>query len=188
MDIKTDDSMLISEALKGNQNAYTILMHKYKQAIFGVAFKIVKQKEDAEDIVSETFSKAFKHLNTYTKQFAFSTWLFKIASNTAIDKIRKKNIPQISINDDNSLKNYNQISTESNAEIEMIKKQEKKQVQLYLNKLDENSREILRLRYFEELSYDEIASGLNISLTNVKVQLHRAKKQMRKIISTKKKK
>ena len=127
MDLKTADNILIQEALSGNQSAYTLLLDKYKHAVYAVALKIVKNKEDAEDVAMETFNKAFSHLDNYNNEYAFATWLFKIASNASIDLLRKNNIQKLSI-DDNELHLEEKYSDNNNAEFELIKKQDKNYV------------------------------------------------------------
>jgi RNA polymerase sigma-70 factor (ECF subfamily) len=173
--------ILLEQALNNDQRAYAALMDKYKNAIRNMVYKLVANKEDAEDITIETFSKAFDNLQNYSEQYAFSTWIFKIASNAAIDHLRKKNIRKISLEQNNAISNNIQYSTNETPEFELIIRQRKNKIHEYLNKLDAHHREIISLRYFDELSYDEIAAQLHTSLANVKVQLHRAKKALAKI-------
>src|SRR5580765_388048 len=97
---KSDDIILIEEALKGNQSAYEKLMKKYYQLIYNLVYRMITKKEDVEDLTQEAFIKAFNSLENFDKQFAFSTWLFKIATNNAIDYLRKKKLSTFSIDKD----------------------------------------------------------------------------------------
>ncbi len=94
---KSDDIILIEEALGGKQSSYEKLMKKYYQLIYNLVYRMIQKKEDVEDLTQEAFIKAFNSLHNFDKQFAFSTWLFKIATNNAIDYLRKKKLSTFSI-------------------------------------------------------------------------------------------
>lgn len=182
MEVKRKEQQLLQRALNKDQRAFTLLMEKYQNSIQHLVFKIVGNKEDAEDITIETFAKAFDNLSSYSEQYAFSTWIFKIASNTAIDFLRVKHIPKISLEQEQNLQNSILFSSNQNPELKLVLKQKQDKIRNLLLRLEPNYREILELRYFKELSYEEIATQQNISVTNVKVQLHRAKKALGKIL------
>lgn len=174
---KQDDLQWIAAAKVGNQKAFTVLMEKYQKSTYHVILKIVKSPEDTEDLVIETFSKAFDNIDKYSPEFAFSTWLYKIASNTCIDFLRKKSIEKISLENEGKtiLDNLN-FSTSTNPETDMIKSQRIDKLQHVVNSMDEIFSRVIDLRYFKEYSYEEISEALNIPVTTIKVQLHRAKK------------
>ena len=176
---KQEDLKWIAEAKLGNQKAFTALMDKYQKSTYHVILKIIKTPEDTEDLVIETFSKAFDNIDKYSDSFAFSTWLYKIASNTCIDFLRKKSIAQVSIENEGKtiLDNLN-FSTATNPETEMIKSQRIDKLQHAVNSMDEIFSRVISLRYFKEYSYEEISEELNIPVTTIKVQLHRAKKAL----------
>ena len=164
-------------AKKGDQKAYTALMEKYKKSIYHMILKIVKSPEDAEDLMIETFAKAFDKLDQYSPEFAFSTWLYKITSNTCIDFLRKKSIEKVSLDDENqAITDSLNFSTETTPESDMIKIQRRDKLQHAVNSMDEIFARVISLRYFKEYSYEEISEELNIPVGTIKVQLHRAKK------------
>ncbi|MCB0513664.1 MAG: RNA polymerase sigma factor [Bacteroidetes bacterium] len=182
MEIEKHENQLLEQALNNDQRAFTLLMEKYQNAIQHLAFRIVGNREDAEDIMIETFSKAFDNLASYSNQYAFSTWIFKIASNTSIDFLRRKHIIKVNIDEDTNIQNHTRLQFNKTPEMEFILHQQKDKIRSFLQQLEKNQREILELRYFKELSYEEIAEQLQISLSNVKIQLHRAKKSLANII------
>lgn len=183
MEINLSDRELIQLAKQQEQRAYAVLMERYRIAVYNLIYRIIKNKEDTEDILIESFAKAFDNIEKYDEQFALSTWLFKIASNTAIDYLRKKSIDKIPLEESDGIVDINSIN--NNIEAILIKNQEYDVLKSYILLLDNNFKEIIALRYFDELSYEEIAQYLNISIPNVKVQLHRAKKQLQRIAQRK---
>ncbi len=180
MEIKSHNSIdneLLIAAKDGDQKAYTALMEKYRNSVYHLILKIVKSPEDAEDLMIETFSKAFDRLDQYSPEFAFSTWLYKIASNTCIDFLRKKSIDKISLDNQGReiLDNLN-FSTATNPEMDLIKSQRIDKLQHAVSSMDEIFSRVIALRYFKEYSYEEISVELGIPVGTIKVQLHRAKK------------
>ncbi len=173
----TIDNVLLTAAKNGDQKAYTALMEKYKKSVYHLILKIVKTPEDAEDLTIEAFAKAFDHLDQYSADFAFSTWLYKITSNTCIDFLRKKSIDKVSLEKEGKaiLDNLN-FSTHSNPEMDLIKSQRIDKLQHVVSSMDEIFSRVIALRYFKEYSYEEISEELNIPVGTIKVQLHRAKK------------
>lgn len=183
MEIVNHDSELLKLALQNDQRGFTGLMEKYQRAIYNLVYKLVDNQQDSEDITIETFAKAFDNIHTYSNQFAFSTWIFKIASNTAIDFLRKKRIQKIPIDDHEGLNNNIIFSTNKTPELDLILQQRRIELHKYLNQLEPQHQQIIKLRFFEELSYEEISEKLNLSLANTKVQLHRAKKALTHLLA-----
>ena len=181
------DYGLLRKALDQNdQKAYAELMSLYRDSIYIMLMKIVKNSDDAEDLTLETFGKAFRYLDKYTPQYAFSTWLFRIAVNNSIDYIRHKNNSPQCIEEDLSstpmLIDRSPSTTTPTPEQEVMDKQRVRMLQLAVEQLPEKYRKVVELRYYQELSYDEIAQELGLSLSNVKIQLMRAKNMLSEIM------
>jgi RNA polymerase sigma-70 factor (ECF subfamily) len=175
-----EDYQLVQQAIRGSQKAYTVLMERYRNSIYHMMYKMVKNREDADDLTLEAFGKAFNKLESYEPRYAFSTWLFKIAINNCIDYIRKKRLKLLSIDDPIEPNSDHDFSSNIKSgmldpEERFIRKQRVKLMRTILSKLSLKYRLMIELRFFEELSYDEIAQELNIPLGTVKAQLFRAK-------------
>lgn len=182
------DVRLVEKAKKNDQAAYAQLMNRYREAIYYMLLKMVNNESDAEDLTIEAFSKAFKNLEQYTPNFAFSTWLFKIASNNCIDFIRKKRIDHISL--DREIGDKGRVSSIIIAEVsdpeeDLIKKQKAKLMRHVVATLKPRYRDLVELRYFKEYSYEEIADELNLPLGTVKAQLFRARELLYNILKQK---
>lgn len=174
------DWKLIQLALhKGDQKAYAELMGRYRDTIFFMLLKMVKDKDDADDLTIEAFGKAFRNLGQYTPDFAFSTWLFKIATNNCIDFIRRKkdaiSLDRTYENADGDEMSFEPKSDSLNPEEKAIKKQKIQMMQSVVEKLQPRYRTLVELRYFQEKSYEEIALELDLPIGTVKAQLFRAR-------------
>jgi len=175
------DYLLVVKATKYNdQQAFSDLMDRYKDSIYFMLLKMVNNKDDAEDLTIEAFGKAFNSLKQYTPNYAFSTWLFKIASNNCIDFLRKKKKKIMSI--DNSIENKDgdeiAIELKSDArtpEQETIRDQKIEVMRTYVKKLKPRYETLVEMRYFKEMSYEEISTELGLPLGTVKAQLFRAR-------------
>lgn len=170
-----------------DQQAFAKLMSRYKDSIFFMVLKMVHNRDDAEDITIESFGKAFNRLDKYDAKYAFSTWLFKIATNSCIDFIRKKRLETTSIdqtfgNDDGDEMTIDIKSDSLNPEEKYMRKQRSISVRGTLEKLDEKYKVLIEMRYYQELSYEEISQELNIPLGTVKAQLFRAKELLFKML------
>ena len=187
-----NDFKLIDLAInKNDQNAYSEIMKSYKNSIYFTILKMIKNKDDAEDLTIEAFSKAFKNLHKFKKEFTFSTWLFRIATNNTIDFIRKKKLATTSI--------HTSLKDEAGQNIELdikdsnlnpneitVKNEKKIIVRQLVNKLPEKYQNLVKLRYFKELSYKEIAKKTNSPLGTIKAQLFRARDLLFEIMKNKK--
>lgn len=174
------DYELVLLAIDGDQKAFAELLGIYRDSIYFMLLKMVNNKSDAEDLTIEAFGKAFKNLKNYTPSYAFSTWLFKIATNNCIDFLRKKKIQQkhISIDKGNEEEYQSTVtlfSTTPDPEEKMIIKQKEKLLHTVVKKLNPRYRKLIRLRYFEQLSYAEIAEELDLPIGTVKAQLFRSR-------------
>lgn len=179
------DFALVQLATRGDQKAYAELMGRYRDAIYYMLLKMVNNASDAEDLTIEAFGKAFKNIQQYTPNYAFSTWLFKIATNNCIDFIRKKKATTISLdqNDDDDDKAPTDIMAPVlDPEEEMIKGQKQKMMREIVSKLKPRYRKLIELRYFKEFSYEEIADELELPIGTVKAQLFRARELLFNIL------
>jgi len=180
------DYQLVQNAIKGDQKSYAELLGRYRDAIYFMLLKMVCNKIDAEDLTIEAFGKAFKYLGQYSPSFAFSTWLFKIASNNCIDFLRKKKSDIISIDTPNDLIDQDQtIPLPANVldpEEELIKSQKINIMRNIVCKLKPRYRRLIELRYFYEYSYEEISRELELPAGTIKAQLYRARELLYNII------
>lgn len=177
---KTDYELVRRAVDKGDQSAYAELLEKYRESIYFMFLKMVNNKDDAEDLTIEAFGKAFKNLHNYQPTFAFSTWLFRIATNNGIDFIRKKKLHTFSLDQSFTVDDGDEISidirsTGPDPEETLITEQKKEVLRQFVEKLKPRYRRLIELRYYEGLSYEEIAENLQIPLGTVKAQLFRAK-------------
>lgn len=182
------DFLLVESALTGDEKAFAILMSRYKDAIYFMLLKMVNNKSDAEDLTLEAFGKAFKNLHQYSPSYAFSTWLFKIATNNCIDFLRKRRGVYISIENGQENGDNDQPirlrSTDPNPEEKLIRIQKAVLMRKIVHRLKPRYRILVELRYFREFSYEEIATELNLPLGTVKAQLFRAREMLFKMIET----
>jgi len=185
------DYKLVREAIEHNsEKAYAELMNRYRDSIYFMLLKMVNNKDDADDLTIEAFGKAFKKIHQYTPNYAFSTWLFKIASNNCIDFIRRKKKNTFSINnafnsDDSDDLEIDLKSEDLNPEEVFVRKQKIEMMHEFVNKLKPRYRELVELRYFKEFSYDEISEEMQIPLGTVKAQLFRAREFLYQIMKNK---
>lgn len=187
-----EDFRLIDMAVGGDDKAFAKLLQRYKRPVYHMILKMVRNVDDAEDLTMESFSKAFRSLHRFKKDFTFSTWLFRIATNNTIDHIRKKKLNTLSI--ENTYTDYDgqpvsiDVKDDGNLDPqeEAIRAQKEELIQVFVNMLPSKYQKLVRLRYFHELSYEEIAEELDAPLGTVKAQLHRARELMYDLVKNKK--
>ena len=179
------DYVLLRKALDHNdQQAYAELMRLYRDSIYFMLMRMVKNKDDAEDLTLMTFGKAFRYLDKYTPQYAFSTWLYRIALNNSIDFLRvKNNMPQyfeedLYTNSTTSIIDQSEDNLQRTPEDEVIDKQRLQLLRAAVSELPDRYRKVIELRYYEDLAYEEIAERLGLTLSNVKIQIMRAKQML----------
>jgi RNA polymerase sigma factor (sigma-70 family) len=179
------DLELVLAARTGDQKAFAQLMKHYKDAIYFMVLKMVNNKTDAEDLTIEAFGKAFTDIHQYEPRFAFSTWLFRIASNNAIDHLRKRRATTVPLEplagSDKSIGieyNYDARTDTDTPEEAFIKEQNANLLHKAVSAMKPRYRTLLELRYFKEYSYSEIAEELDLPLGTVKVQLFRAREKL----------
>ena len=185
------DFKLIDQAVNtNNEQAYAMLLDRYRKSVYHMVLKMVRNVDDAEDLTIEAFAKAFKNLHGFKKDYTFSTWLFRIATNNTIDFIRKKRLNTMSLNTSFTNESGEQVSIDVkdgnlNPQEEAIKSQKIELIQLFVTKLPNKYQQLVRLRYFQEMSYNEIAKELDAPLGTIKAQLHRARELMYNLIKNK---
>tara|TARA_B100002052_G_scaffold109035_4_gene100580 strand:+ start:23558 stop:24160 length:603 start_codon:yes stop_codon:yes gene_type:complete len=183
------DLKLINRALEnGDPAAYRSLMKLYRDPLYFMLYEKVNDQEIAKDLTIESLGKAFKKLHLYTPEFAFSTWLFTVARNHCIDYLRKNKLPTVSIDkmmlDEHGKRtNFDLISKSLDPEQSMERKQRIAILRQIVDQLKPKYRVLVKLRYFKELSYEEISVNLKIPIGTVKAQLHRSREQLFKIMS-----
>ena len=179
------DIDLVEHAIAGNQKAYAELMERYREPIYFMLLKMVNNASDAEDLTIEAFGKAFKNIKQYTTNFAFSTWLFKIASNNAIDFMRRKKLNNISIDEtmhDSDMIPVNIRSEQPTPEESMISEQKIMMLRKIVSSLKPRYRRLVELRYFHEYTYEEISAEMGLPIGTVKAQLFRARELLQELL------
>lgn len=178
------EEALIKQALEGDQKAYRTLFEAHKQAIFHIIVKIVRNEEEAQDLVQETFIKAFGSLKSYNSNFRFTTWLYKIAANSSIDFIRKKKLQTYSIDQPLNTRN-GQVSIELpdlsfHPERDLTAKQKRLSISEAIDSLPEKYRQVIVMRHQEDKSYEQIAAILHVPVGTVKARIFRARELLKK--------
>jgi len=184
-----DEKALVARAVDGDQEAFRLLLREYQTAVYNLAFRILRGKEDAEDASQEVFVKVHKALHQYDPRYAFRSWIFRITHNLCIDMIRRRKPPALSIN--------SPIAT-SEGEVEwdlpdvdavdpleaVTALEEKNMIEEAIEKLGPTLRSAITLRHIEGLRYDEIAKILDIPLGTVKVRIFRARELLAKLLAS----
>jgi len=170
-----DDRYYISKVLEGDMQAFSYLADKYKDMVFTLAFRILKNRENAEEVAQDSFVKVYQNLGKFKLKSKFSTWLYRIVYNTAISKVRVKQKPTMSIDDQ---KFFEIGDDDQNASKSFDIENNKMVLQRLLNKLDESDRALITLYYLDECKISEISEITGINNSNIKVKLHRARKKM----------
>jgi RNA polymerase sigma factor (sigma-70 family) len=184
LDSRAEDSRLIQDALKGDDRAYQKLMEKYHDAIHNFIYRMVHDREQVEDLTQEAFIKAFASLKSFNEEFAFSTWLYKIATNNSIDYIRKKKLQMYSIDKPIESKDsdftFELPDETAEADKDLITDQRVRLIREAIDQLPEKYRMVIQLRHAEERSYEEIAKALRLPIGTVKAHIFRARELLYK--------
>ncbi|MFL9845935.1 RNA polymerase sigma factor [Flavobacterium rhizosphaerae] len=179
-------SQNIAKAKTGDQVAFTYLLDRFWNEVYGFMLKRTQNETDTEDIVIETFAKAFDRIQTYNPDYVFSTWLIAIAKNVHIDLLRKKKSShQVELSEGEQRQVRNIPDDALSPEDSLIKDQNLSSLLHCIKQLKPQYQEVIQLRYFQELTYQEISAQLNEPLNSVKVKLLRAKKLLSEIIRKK---
>lgn len=173
------DRVLVAEALDGDQDAYQQLMQKYREPIRRHVSRMIRDKAMVDDLVQESFIKAFTSLGSYSSDYAFSTWLYKIATNHTIDYLRKKKLSTFSIDQpppgSDDARTYELPDTTYRPDRHVMADQRRELIQEAIDALPPKYHRVIVLRHQRELSYDEIAEELDLPLGTVKAHIFRAR-------------
>lgn len=181
--MKSEDLQLIERCKRGEQTAYTRLLRKYQSAVYNLCRKMVRNPDEARDLTQEAFVKTFSSLDRYNPVYAFSSWLYKITANLCIDHLRKQHMKLCSIDEPLESEEGSiprQIEDPGRKPDEITEHSELQHaIQDAIGKLPPHYRVILVMRHQEQLSYEEIASALDIPLGTVKARIHRARESLK---------
>lgn len=176
----TDDQIIISNILEGNTNAFAQLVDRYKDLVFTLSLRMLRNREEAEEVSQDTFIKVFKSLNKFKGKSKFSTWIYRVAYNTCLDRLKKikREYHVVAIDEFTE----HQVKTLDNALEKMEQDEHKQKIQDCLDLLPGEDSFLLTLFYFEEQSLEEIAKVIGITANNVKVKLYRSRKKLSTIL------
>jgi RNA polymerase sigma-70 factor (ECF subfamily) len=175
-----NDQLYIEKVLKGDANSFAVLVDRYKDMVFSLALKVMKNREEAEEVSQDTFIKAYRSLKHFKGDAKFSTWLYKIAYHNCMDRVKKISRKYNTDTIDEVVEN--KISATDDVLQTIERKERAEIIKACLNELAEDERSILWFFYFEELSLKEITKVTAFSENNVKVKLHRARKKLLAVI------
>lgn len=182
--MRRDDSNLVKLAKSGDGKAYDELTVLYRDAVFSIIYRMVHNQQEAEDLTQEAFIKAYNSINSFNEEYAFSTWLFKIATNNCIDFFRKRKLKTYSMDqkikykDEEFQQEY--ASSDPTAEKEMLASEKSNMIRQAIERLPEKYRTAIVLRHHEEKSYEEIAAILDLPLGTVKARIFRAREMLKR--------
>jgi RNA polymerase sigma-70 factor (ECF subfamily) len=184
---KAEVLAIIAKAKQGNQIAFSQLLDSYWNDVYGYQLSRIRNENDAEDISIQTFSKAFDKIDTYNSEYNFGTWLISISKNVHIDLVRKRKSNVLDQSESEGSADIVRVLDDApTAEDQLITEQNLAKLLGYIKKLKPHYQKVINLRYFNELSYAEMAKELDEPLNNIKVKLLRAKKLLAEIIRNKK--
>lgn len=183
------DRVLVEQALSGDESAYQALMNKYKNALYHHVRRMTRDRDEVDDLVQESFIKAFAALESYSSQFAFSTWLYKIATNHTIDYLRKKKLQTYSIDKPIQTREgemeYELPDTTYRPDRHIVEDQRRDLIQMAIDALPEKYNRVIVMRHQQEKSYEEIARELDLPLGTVKAHIFRARELLNKFLRDK---
>jgi len=176
----TNDQILINQIIAGDTNAFTLLVDRYKDLVFTLALRMLKNREEAEEVSQDTFIKTYRSLHKFKGDSKFSTWIYKVAYNSCLDQIKKnkKHLNNVEINEFTK----HQVKTMDNAFDALVEEERNQLIQDCLHVLPSDDSFLLTLYYFEEQSLDEIANIVGLTANNVKVKIFRSRKKLAHIL------
>jgi RNA polymerase sigma-70 factor (ECF subfamily) len=174
--LKREDQFFIKKVLAGDSSAFAVLVDRHKNDVFNICVKILRNKEEAEEVAQDTFLKVFDKLNTFKKESKFSTWLYRIAFNTSISQLRKSKSKQLDTVD-YFIEIHSEEELIDKLNLENIEERERK-LKFAISALNSEQQLLLQLYYEKDISVIEVAKITNLSESNVKVKIHRARQKL----------
>jgi RNA polymerase sigma-70 factor (ECF subfamily) len=189
--IQATDHDLVALARRGSEKAYRELLDRYQRPVFSLVYRMVRDREHAEDLAQETFVKVFNHLDSFNPKYKFSSWIFKIASNLAIDALRKKELDTVSLDGSRNASTADEVdatritveSRDENPEELLEAKELGEEIEQAIAGLRPEYRTAILLRHVEGRPYEEIAEIMEIPLGTVKTYIHRARSELRESLA-----
>ena len=189
--IQATDHDLIALAASGSEKAYRELLDRYQRPVFSLIYRMVRDREKAEDLAQETFVKVFNHIDSFNPKYKFSSWIFKIASNLTIDAIRKKDLETVSLDGSRNASTPDEIdatritveSRDENPEEFLEAKELGQEIERAIGELRPEYRTAILLRHVEGRPYEEIAEIMGVPLGTVKTYIHRARGELRETLA-----
>ncbi len=178
----TNDQIIINQIIDGDTNAFSVLVNRYKDLVFTLALRMLKNREEAEEVSQDAFIKVYKSLEKFKGDSKFSTWIYKVTYNTCLDRLKKnrKRFNDVAIDEFTE----NKLISIDNALDSLVEGERKQTIQDCLNLLTNEDSFLLTLYYFEEQSLDEIAAVVGLAANNVKVKLFRSRKKLATILKS----
>ncbi len=188
---KLDDRELAARAREGRDRAFRELLSRYERPVFSLVYRMVRDRSTAEDVAQEAFVKAFNAIETYNPQYKFSSWLFKIANNLAIDRLRKRELDTVSIHgsphassEEEEERTRVTLTSQEESPEEYVENQELGgQIEKAIGRLRPEYRTAVLLRHVEGHSYDEVAHIMDVPLGTVKTYIHRARSELKEMLA-----
>jgi RNA polymerase sigma-70 factor (ECF subfamily) len=184
------DAEVVALAKEGRENAFRELVRRYERPVFSLVFRLVRDRDTAEDLAQETFVKVLNHIDRYRPEFKFSSWLFKIANNVAIDHLRRRTLDTVSLEGSRYASNPDEMqatavraAAEQESPLEELESRELgTAIERAIGRLRPEYRACILLRHVEDRSYEEIAATLDLPLGTVKTYIHRARHELREAL------
>ena len=180
---------IIQKILNGEKDAFSQIVNKYQNALYGIVFKMINNRDEVDDIVQETFIKAFSSIKSFDERYSFATWLFKIGTNNCIDHLRKRKINSVSFNstisNEDGESDFRLPDLTYEADRNIIEEQKKKLIEDAINSLPEKYAAVIRMRHQEDKTYEEISKELNMPVGTVKAHIFRAREMLNKYLKDK---
>ena len=185
------DHDLVKLAQKGSERAYRELLGRYQRPVFSLVYRMVRDREQAEDLAQETFVRVFNNIDRYDPAYKFSSWIFKIATNLTIDSIRRKEVPTVSIDGSRFATSAEDIeatsitveSRDENPEELLEARELGAEIEVAIGRLRPEYRQAIVLRHIEDRPYEEIAQIMSLPLGTVKTYIHRGRKELQESLA-----
>ncbi len=175
------DAQVVGQVLAGDQAQYRLIVERHQRAVFNAAYRLVGSQDEAADVAQEAFIRAYQALNSFQRHRPMSPWLCRIAINVALNRLKRRR-PQVSLDDDWQSPALEVPDQSTDPQRSLLQAEQQQLLRQAIMTLPAEQRVIIELRHFQGLSYDDIASELDISLANVKSRLFRARKKLRQIL------